>query len=811
MKKIYLATVISSALLLSACGGEVEQSGDATLPVFESYISESLAQPTKLQFTLQGINATVPVPNNLLFNSVDATLEIPTGGDDALSNPLAAMGQMDGWSTTSQLVVPFGAALTSSPAPNAVTLIKLSDKMTGNPLPEKLLTYGVDYVTATQGNNLIVVPLADFDPASEYIIAVTDSLLDETDQKVGMSQSYATLKSKSRIYESGDLASAQSLTHGIEQLVQAGTAGAVNPNSIVYSAWFTTQSVGATLYATKAMYAQTQDPAYSYNGIWQGTANPNNVDLSQVGHMNFGVTQDYALAVAEDSNFTKYFVTEEQRDQLIGLYNFEQPGTVNVTKGSIKLPYYLDTGENWNTQPFESGSTSLAIINHIIQDEAEKSNFVTQLVSKGIDPTKFETDPASVLPDMMGHTFTKLDGSRYDEERIVTQYAPVPAVKSLQDVNFLLFTPSAGAINGIVIYQHGITSAKENTYLFANNMVNAGLALIAIDAPIHGDRSLDEQRSANADILAYMNLAVLPVARDNIRQSMLDLIGLRLALTTNQLALTFAGTPLENLASTITNPPGFLGHSLGGVLGVPAVTQANAPVSDTADVLFKFKNAAFINAGGQAANLLFGSGAYGPLISHNIAQSAGIGYDQFATVANCGEPDSDDYEKNCLLAFEAQNIPENYQNILGTNLQFIYAAQTVLDTADPYTHATTLKALGTPVYMAQVLNDDTVPNNVPGSPDGISGTRYVTQSLFAGTEPLAAKLGLTLVDSSYAGAGESNPFVRFNSVAQHSTFVAVQDTTTMSDLPHHAEMQSEVASFFATGTSSISNASNVLE
>ncbi|GAL18145.1 putative lipase [Vibrio maritimus] len=99
MKKTYLATALSGVLLLAGCGGDAEQSGEATLPTYESYITESLAQPTKLQFVLQGANATVPVPNNLLINTLDGTLEIPTGGDDALSNPLAAW---DKWTAGQQ-------------------------------------------------------------------------------------------------------------------------------------------------------------------------------------------------------------------------------------------------------------------------------------------------------------------------------------------------------------------------------------------------------------------------------------------------------------------------------------------------------------------------------------------------------------------------------------------------------------------------------------------------------------------------------------------------------------------------------------
>ncbi|USD63724.1 Ig-like domain-containing protein [Vibrio sp. SCSIO 43140] len=807
MKKTYLATALSGVLLLVGCGGDAEQSGEATLPTYESYITESLAQPTKLQFVLQGANATVPVPNNLLINTLDGTLEIPTGGDDALSNPLAAMGQMDGWSTTANLTIPFDGVLDAATAAASVTIIKLTEKLTGSPLPEKTLTHGVDYVVSTSGGNLIITPLVDFEASSEYIIAVTNNLKDSTSASVGMSQSYASLKSTSRIYESGSLASAQQLVQGVEALVQAGTGGAVAAQDIVYSAWFTTQSVGETLYATKAMLAQAQSDEYTYSTIWKEGANPNNAAVDTIGQMTFGDSDDFAVILAADDNFTKYISNETVRSFVISQYTTATPGTVTVTKGTVNLPYYLETGADWSTQPFESGSTSLAIVTNTITDnEAEQTHFAEQLVSYNIDPTEFFADPASKLQDILGLTFTKVDGSRYDTDRIITQYSPVPVVKSVEAVNFLLYTPTnpTGALDGLVIYQHGITSAKENSYFFANNLVANNYAVIAIDAPIHGERSLDDQRSANTNVLAYMNLSVLPVARDNIRQSMLDLITLRMALGTTQAAGGLTTTSLAVLPSLATTPPSFIGHSLGGILGVPTVAQANRTLNSAADAFFSFKNASFVNAGGQISNLLLGSESFGPVVTHNVALAAGIGYDSF--VAGCGTPGETDYEKNCLEAFEADD-PSNYSKLLSTNAQFGFAAQTVLDTADPYTNATVLKDLATPVYMGQVLSDATVPNNVPGPMPGTTVSKYVLPSPLAGTEPLAAKLGLTDITASSGAGAKTTPFVRFNDVGQHSTFVFPQGTA---DAAHHAEMQTQVVTFVDANASVVTN-TTVLE
>lgn len=157
----------------------------------------------------------------------------------------------------------------------------------------------------------------------------------------------------------------------------------------------------------------------------------------------------------------------------------------------------------------------MAIIQNLLTDETEQANTIAQLTAANVDYTKLSSAAgiAEELPDLMGLTLTKTDGSVADPERIITRYSPVPAVKSLQDVEFLLFTPADGDYDNLVIYQHGITSLKEDAYSFAYYLTTRDIAVLAIDAPLHGSRSLDAQRSANANVLTYMNLTYLPVAR----------------------------------------------------------------------------------------------------------------------------------------------------------------------------------------------------------------------------------------------------------------------------------------------------------
>ena len=112
---------------------------------------------------------------------------------------------------------------------------------------------------------------------------------------------------------------------------------------------------------------------------------------------------------------------------------------VNVTIGTVKLPYFLETDAKFKTTPFEPANPEASVVN---------------------------------------------------------RYSPIPKIKSLQDVKFILFTPKYSQLDedkpkGLVIYQHGVTSIKEDAYSFAADLVDKGLAVIAIDHPIHGERKVN--------------------------------------------------------------------------------------------------------------------------------------------------------------------------------------------------------------------------------------------------------------------------------------------------------------------------------
>ncbi|EJK2115110.1 lipase [Vibrio navarrensis] len=814
MKHTFKLSLLCSAILLAGCGDNTESSGASTV-TFEPAVQALMNRDTSIKFTLQGKSASVPTPSYTLMDTTDGTLGLPTGGDDALTNPRAAMNTMDGWSTSMPIVLEFeGAGFNAGFVTSGISVIKLKKRLTDwdgitdiveEPLNiNDFATPDYDFTVQANGNSLYIIFRDSLDESSEYIFAVTDNVLDKNGNPVGTSGSYASAKSAQVFYPSGSMASVQKVTKVTEGIFKK--AAGVNPDNIVYSSWFSTQSVGDTLAAVKGVTATGfATGGNTLNTVYKNSSNPGSVDLSAAYTITLGQSKDFEVALDEDTDFDKYIAEGDatkiaaMKTGIKGLYA-ASGAQVNVTQGVARLPYYLETGADWNAQPFVAAMPSLAKLSAALKIPAEAANIQQQLstgdfANDPVDLANLATSPTEQLK-LVGAKITLLDGSQLDSDRIITRYSPVPKVKSLQEVEVLLFTPVGATPTDVVIYQHGITSAKENAYAFAYNLVKAGVAVLAIDLPLHGTRSLDDQRSANANVLAYLNLSNLPVARDNVRQSVLDMLGLRASLVVSAKGGLLQNGPLAAFDPSTGSKVKMLGHSLGGIVGTSAVAAANQTLgSASADALYSFSAASIQNSGGQIANLLLGSSNFGPQIKHNLAKAASSDYSKYVTLACASLSD-----KDCYNNFETSvATPAALAALQAGFNQFAYAAQTVLDTIDPFTNAAGLSYPGATMpsfYMGMADQDTTVPNSVTSAP-------------FAGTIPLATKLGLTTVNPSNTAVNATASFVQFNATAGHSTFVTPKSD--MTDLSHHVEMQTQTADFLVDDSLSAVNNTSVLK
>ncbi|MBC7004099.1 fumarate hydrolyase [Photobacterium sp. BZF1] len=800
MNKSILALSIAASLVLAGCGNDTKVENKVS---YEDHIAKSLQAGTKIKFDV----LTAPIlPTFLAMDSTDGTLSTEGSvGDENyktdLSDPLTALGKTDGWSVSQPILMPFDGDLNLMSAQGAFHLIETTSPLSGDLKVKGILQNGVDYTVVTLDGNLTVIPKNPLNPKSEYMFAVTDTLVDDQGEPVGMSESYAALKTTVKP-PSSDLIDAQKVTHAIEATIAA--AKGIDSKSIIYSSWFTTASVGDVLDTTKAIIAQTIGTVQAggkAEDVLKGEANPNNVDLSSLYQMNISEVTD--IATFFNSNPTLKALVGNDQSTIDGLINGYMGNGIKIYTGTVSLPNFLNSNtedEAWKKTPWKSAVPSLAKISNVMTNGSDADKAAVQASLSGIDIAKLLAGDSAEFVKLIGLKVTLADGSQLDEERLVTQYSPLPQIQSVDQVPVLMIVPPAAVAPtpGAVVYQHGITSVKETAYLFGAQHIGFAMenglapkAIVAIDHPLHGERALDDGTVTTGDTAdVYMNLEYLNVARDNIRQSIIDDLGVRTSLS----VMALSGLP--TFPSLNVMDVGFFGHSLGAITGIGTYRLANDSMGiPAADAMFNFTSGAFANPGGGIPSLLLESATFGPTIKHSLL----IGADEAAYVAACGTAADGGA---CFTAFYNSLDDTTKGKIDSTFTSFAYAAQTVLDTVDPYNLASGVNG---PVYVMQAEGDSVVPNDT-----GLFG--------IGGTEPLVKQLELAPLTDSVTG--EVKHIARFNadiSKAQHSTVIGPQlvDGEGNPILPSEAqaatnEAQRQVATFSANAGQGIVVGDNTL-
>lgn len=795
-KKLIYAAVVSA--MLAGCGGSDDNKGDTS-----SY----------LDYLLTGSNAVRP--SALAARASDGTLKFSTETAD-LSNPVSAMSTLDGWSTTQaiqivpvtssgiQVQAPAAAEFAASVAP--LYLLELSfDSAALRPNGvKKVLTYGVDFVVAAAAGKLNLVPLKPLNPSSYYMIVATDSLKDSSGNAVKAGNDYGNYKNNV-----GSNAQEQTINGLIalqEGLFKAATG--VSTDHVIFSDWFGTQSGADVLVAVKGAAASVlKSPTLDAAALWKQDAKGN---TSLPGTYTLSVTGNNPFLTQLDA---EQFLPPEQKDAIATafgpgaqLYPIAQ-GT-KVYTGTVKLPYFLAspaTAGSWDkakTQSWHGAIPSLYAIANALK--ASDSEVIAGLVGAGVDPALLATliaDPtrqAELLAEaskLIGVTLTS-GGKPLDAEQNIGRFNPLPMLEEVQSVPMRIFAKDdLNTITDVIIYQHGVTSVKENAYALALGQIYAGMqanrkvALVVIDHPLHGERGFALSGSmatvtTSDNPTPYLNLSYLTVARDNLKQSVADLLGLRLAVgLANAKGL---GTQIGGAGLKVH----FLGHSLGAISGTNLLAVANQPIGNAqADALFKFDTGGLAMPGGGIAPLLLNSPTFGPTIKMGVLTSGSAelkaGFTAYAPNCKTAVP-------TCFVNEFLPSLSTTQQAAAASTLQsYSFAAQSVLDSADPINLGSGIKSdfrlFATEIVGdgALSLSDQVIPNSIASAPLG-------------GTEPLFKVLALQPLTATGAASHNAARFVaggHSSLLAPDENFDPNGDVTT--------EMQSQFASFFMSGGTAV--------
>ena len=365
----------------------------------------------------------------------------------------------------------------------------------------------------------------------------------------------------------------------------------------------------------------------------------------------------------------------------------------------------------------------------------------------------------------------------------LTPASQVPQKTGDETIPLLLSIPNGTKpLDGwpVVIFQHGITGSRQNMLGVADALATAGMAVVAIDLPLHGITAADDSyllrqataafdsnaRERNFDLdlvnnttllpgadgipedsgFHFINLRNLAVTRDNVRQGVADLFTLTKALQTMDYDGDTGNTDFD------TSRIYFMGHSLGGIVGTLFLAKET-----------NVQSAVLAMPGASLAKLLDGSPTFGPVIAGGL-------------LANGVVKGTADYEA------------------------FMTAAQTVIDSADPINYVDRARN-GRGLLLFEVMGDMVIPNKVP---DANSAAGTVAAPL-AGTTPFATFLGLTPYNAS-ANGSELAAWVRFSTPdnigsAHHGSVLSPLDAggnANSISLAVFTEMQTELATFLAS-------------
>lgn len=674
-----------------------------------------------------GGSAVIPFPNNLLFAdttnaggpvpgfTTDATLNIPNGsenipGSTATPVPFVrAANRTDGFSTVDSAFtdflgfVDFSTATTPTNAPGLVIF---------NAFTQALLVPGVDYelqnspatdasgrTIQEQRTRILIEWLKPLSGSTTYMIGVTSNLRDIYGNPAQASDEFKLARSATAV-------SAQDpavhpilnlLTSTQEATLESIRANVIRPTVTSFLGLYN------TVHNADFPVDLTENDVIN---VWTFTTQSTSTTLSRLN----------AAAVARPLFIAN--TTISTGDLGLGLAD-----TADIWAGTLAVPYYLQNQSYGATAPLTGYWKSTTFV--------------------------LGTNFPPLLPTAVPcGAFAKSDSTS------ICRPDPDVASGSTETVPVLVAVPNGNSgqskpANGwpVVIFQHGVTRNRTDMLALAPTLAAAGFVTIAIDHPLHGvtnndpniatnpfyenqiftnpgfggvfnalltgERTFDidfqdnTPDAANPCLAAnnlpdgvidssgawYVNLSSLTTSRDNLRQSVSDIINLTKSIVNLDLDQA-AGAPV---ASDIDETRiFFVGQSLGAITGTTALA-VNTDIG-----------AASLNVpGGGISRLLDASVSFGPRIAAGLACSGVV-------------EGTDSYES------------------------FIRFAQHMIDPVDPINFAVAANT-NHRIHLIEVIGDTVVPNAAPATGTTAANHFNLIEGRLSGTDALIERMGLPIV------------------------------------------------------------------
>lgn len=528
-KKTLISLAVASSLGLTGCFDSASSGKNAN----PDYKINNPAIDGKTWPVFNPLLGELPLPNDLIFDSEqgDGTF----GVADSSPPVTTALNELSGASTVAPAVIQFNGQIDASTVVYGETVFLLElDYASGDPVqglgmgePPTVLGAAAaraDVETLDGTSAIRILPLQPLNPRKRYVAVVTKGINDINGEAIIASPSYGSLTDEEQPLGNAALAPVRTLINSLWEPI-AGAALGLTDDEIALSysfttsndekvlqyiaepaAWFSDQittfvKVSAAEQAIEggASTFEAIDPIVSGavstfpaslppnpdsplnalfgpGGPCEGEAGQPAIDCVGVAlATNFreqlptplpGVNRTVPDGAGGFNNTVEIDETSVQPVGLLSAVAGSIPGseTVLAAQGTVSLPYYLGTA------PAElAGPGSL---NWVADDELAQS--------------LNETFSA------LGVSLPQADAS---VSTAVNYVFPFPKQRSTQEVPVLTLYPNSGAVEGVVLFQHGITTDRSTALTFGTALAGQGYVVVAIDQPLHGVTpfSADEQ------------------------------------------------------------------------------------------------------------------------------------------------------------------------------------------------------------------------------------------------------------------------------------------------------------------------------
>ncbi len=759
-KKVLPAAV---ALALAACGG-----GSDTVPDQSEGATQIGTFPR-----FDPLASDLPLNTDLIFAAAatsDGTANVgtPTNAVEA------AINDLDGFSTTAYFDIGFAGgsidagtvcALGSPCVPNVFLIPLNSNGDALDPANIDLMspvnsadipgfTASVESLDGGTDNVLRVTPSEPLLAKTKYLVFVTNGILDTNGSPITPSSAYQTLGENEPALTAA-LQPVRTAVQGWEAIASGFLANVLGldpldaRDSVVISYTFTTTDPVTPLVAMGAprgAIAQTLINGGSAPG--DAVAAATNLENNQL--LSTPKARTVSVNAATGLDFSA--LTAGQLAAGVG----------TLYTGSISLPYYLSA---------PAAPTDFSYL----QKTWNADQVLGSQVGEGVPPAD--------LDGSYNVTYRYPFAAKTGDELVPLQVTlPNPATAPAELMGATCANVRDNSGYPVVMYVHGITSDRTSVMALGHTLASKCVATVAIDLPVHGvpansnfAAALNVENSALIDFSAlygedfherhfnvvqgatgnpalmnfdnptaqdgsgawFINLANLGNTRDNLRQSVMDLMNLNASLQAiSDLDIATNGT-LDTDNVTV------VGASLGAIVGSVFTTVNQIAIGNDMSFgsnLNPIKGLVASVGGTQLTQILNNSPTFAPRIQAGLA----------ANGVNVGT--------------------SNYE-------RFLYAAQSTVASGDPVNFAETLGTLGVPVLIQQVNGDAVVPNGDPALP-------------LMGTEALASLTGATQFGPGAANVTSTPGYVKMTAGGHGSLLTPSGGAPQVT-----AEMQAQVVSF----------------